>query len=129
MKNLNSYAMAIIALVIAAGSTTLMSFKKLEKKQTDVTLFFDGNPTIESQVKDPSNWAEDNPGSTCSGTLKACSMDVNPADLQGATGSRTLNPSRIILGASNTGTTSNPTYVPNKAGGSSTNSIAPHNQN
>ncbi|WP_433901018.1 hypothetical protein [Sphingobacterium puteale] len=128
MKNLNSYAMAIIALVIAAGSTTLMSFNKIANKQTDVTLFFDGDATEASQVSDPSNWAEDNPGSTCPGSKKACSMEVNPADLQGASGSRTLNPTKIILGASNTGTISNPTYVPTKAGGSSSNNITPHNQ-
>jgi len=126
LKNIKNYAMALAALAIAATSGTLMSFGKKDfVKQDKVTLFFEGDPTKEAQVKDPNNWAEDNLAQSCSGTLKACSMDVDPSDVQGATGSRTLNTSRIVLGANSTASG----YTPYKASGSSPNNITPHNKN
>lgn len=125
LKNIKNYAMALGALAIAATSGTLMSFSKKDiVKQDKVTLYFEGDPTKEAQVKDPNNWAEDNPAQSCSGSFKACSMDVNPSDVQGAAGSRTLNTTKIILGANST--TSG--YTPYKAGGSSLNNITPHNK-
>lgn len=113
--------MPAVALTIAGLSLSLMSFgDKTAKTETSklaaVTLYFAGNAHDQDEVADPSNWAEDNPASSCAGSAKACSMIVEDSDLQGASGSRTLNPSRIELQAVGNDTNG---YKAIKSGGTS----------
>lgn len=56
MKNLKNYAMALVALVIAAASVTFMSFTK--SKQSMVTLYFQGDTQEQNEIEDASNWVE-----------------------------------------------------------------------
>lgn len=97
MKNLKNYAMALVALVIAATSVTLMSFAK--SNQTMVTLYFQGDTQNQNEIEDASNWVEQGTPPSCNGEDKACSISVNAADATGSPGSRQLNPSRITLEA------------------------------
>lgn len=114
--------MPLVALGITFASLVFMSFKNESNeisedpnsKLESVILHFDGNANSASEVENESNWSEDNPGSTCSGTQKACSMTVQDTDVQGPAGSRTLDPAKITLQA-----VGNPTdgYRPQKSGG------------
>lgn len=125
MKNLKNYAMALVALVIAATSVAFMSFTKT--KQTMVTLYFQGDTQDENEIEDASNWVEQASAPSCSGDEKACSISVNPSDATGSPGSRQLDPSRITLEAA-PGAGSH--YVPQKNTSASTspNPIAVQNQ-
>ncbi len=125
MKNLKNYAMALVALVIAATSVTLMSFAK--SNHTMVTLYFQGDTQNQNEIEDASNWVEQGTPPSCNGEDKACSITVDPADATGLDGSRQLDPSRITLEAI-PGSGSH--YVPQKNTGASTspNSIDVQNQ-
>ena len=125
MKNLKNYAMALVALVIAATSVTLMSFAK--SNQTMVTLYFQGDTQDPNEIEDASNWVEQATPPSCSGEDKACSITVDPADAIELGGSRQLDPSRITLEAT-PGAGSH--YVPQKNtnASSSPNPITVQNQ-
>lgn len=117
MKNLNNYAMALVALVIAISSVTLMSFKsdlKASKFVSPVTLYFHGDTTDPSSVAEPSNWKEQLNADTCNTGTIACAMTVEDTDVIGSSPNRTLNGDQIELTAENNGSNQ---YAPEKLSG------------
>lgn len=105
-------------LALAGMFVGFSAFKHIEEntRSNEVTLFFDGDATNADEVKDASNWAEDNLAATCDGNLQACAIKVHEDDVMGSPGTRVLNTSNITLDASET-TPGN--YIPQKAPSSS----------
>lgn len=111
---IKKYALAIVAvatvLSFSAFKTTDID---LPKPRMTVTVYFQGNPTIQAQVENEALWDTNPNGQTCNNTnQKACLQLVEHTDL---TGSGTLDPAKITLGTFNSGAG----YIPTRTGGSS----------
>ena len=131
LKTIKNNAMALAALAIAASSVTLMSFGNLDAaKQTTTTLYFHGNTQSATEVADESRWRDVDNNDDCGlANIAACSMEVNVADVTptATPGVNQLNPSRILLNANLTPSTTH--YTPSKNSSSiSPNPIAPTNK-
>ncbi|MCI0922406.1 hypothetical protein [Sphingobacterium rhinopitheci] len=130
MKKIKNYAMALVALVIAIGSMTLMSFTKKESLLAPVTIYFHGDSSNPAEVADESFWNDQPNGLTCNtGSTRACAMIVEQTDLSPSPENpsiQELDPSKFQLSAQLT-TPNN--YIPNKSGGSSSTPLNAQNRN
>lgn len=127
MKRLNLKSIvATLTVAIAGIGLVLASIEKevAEKSNASpVTIYFDGNPLDQNDVKNAANWSIDNPENDCpAGTRQACAMTVQSTDLNS---NGELDPAKITLGASGNSTQG---YIPTKTGGSGSNPTF-HNRN
>lgn len=108
--------MAIVALVIAIGFSAFKAGDSKAKPSTknEVTLHFKGDVYDPQSVKDPANWAENNPADICLTGVQACNMTVLESDVTGTAPNRVLDGSQIVLDA--TGSISSG-YAPTKIAG------------
>ncbi|WP_149912698.1 MULTISPECIES: hypothetical protein [Sphingobacterium] len=80
MKNIKNYAMALVALVIAATSLTLMSFVKKEQSSNWYPVNTSGIISSTPLSSPPSN-SPDDPCSTAKNTdMCAIEIELNPAN-------------------------------------------------
>ncbi|MCS3553573.1 MULTISPECIES: hypothetical protein [unclassified Sphingobacterium] len=127
LKNfIKTNAMALLAIGTIGGFSAFKASNMTSGKSLiPVTVQFQGNPAIQSQVEDESMWTTSPNGQTCDGAnQKSCNIPVDHTDLNSS--GTALNPSRITLGSS---LTSSGNYIPTKTGGSSTTPFNPVNRN
>jgi len=121
---IKKYALAMVAVVtILSFSAFKASGVDAQQKRMTVALYFQGDPTVASQVANESLWSTTPNGQTCNAVnQKACMQHVEHTDL---TVSNTLDPAKIDLGTFNTGAG----YIPTRIGGSSSTPFTPFNRN
>jgi len=80
MKNLKNYAMAFLALIIAATSLTIMSFKEKSENKISVEStqhFYNSEETDEDAFADPMNWSTNDSSNECEPTgNRPCQISV-----------------------------------------------------
>lgn len=106
------------------------AFKSAEvytgEAQSPVTVYFNGDPLIASQVADESRWTTTPNGHSCNPTNnKACSLPVDNTDLSGSA----LDPAKISMDATPGAAGAASGYIPQRTGGSSSTTFKPVNRN
>jgi hypothetical protein len=97
------FSMVAIFAVVAVIGFSAFNLSTSQKSPNDlVTLYLDGNATDPIDVADESKWKEDadEEVSCPTGSVKACTMQVNEAYLTGTAPHRTLDVADIQLAAS-----------------------------
>lgn len=117
------------------GGAMIISFSAFKgaevytgKKLAPVTLYFNGDPLVPSEVADESRWKTTPlPGApTCDlVNNQACSLIVEPTDLSGSSLDSTKISLDAIAGSAGPGAG----YIPKYAGGSSSTPFNPKNRN
>lgn len=103
MKNLKNNSLALLALVIAAISLTLMSFNQINfsTKNIQSSVFFQysppaTNPYSEANVKNTENWLKVDEGCLTPGDDAACTISVLMANTTGGLGLE-IDPSKVSI--------------------------------
>jgi len=126
-KFLNNYGYMILGGAMIIGFS---AFKGAEaytgKSLAPVTVYFNGDPLVASQVADESRWTTTPNGHSCNTTdNKACSLPVDNTDLSGSA----LNPAKISMDAIPGAAGAASGYIPQRTGGSGSTPFNPVNRN
>lgn len=123
-KNIfKKYALAMVAVAtVITFSAFKVSGTAPNALRATLAIYFHGDETNPAEVADESLWNTTPNGETCDGADdNACMQLVEHTDL---TGSNTLDPTKIALGAINP----NANYIPTRTGGSSSTPFRPINR-
>lgn len=116
------YAAIVAAVTILGFSAFKITESKEGKPLAPVTIYFHGNPANASQVSNESLWTDEPNEEDCNNVNElACAMVVDETDL---TASGELDPSKIQLGSTSSGSG----FTPTRTGGNSQTQFNPINR-